>query len=284
MKYIITGSSGQLAKAFIEYFKKENIDFFAPSEQDLNITDKNKILKIIQEYKPNVIINCAAYNNVELAQTDNSTAIMINKTAVQYLSEISNAHNIKLVHFGTDYVFDGKKNDFYTEEDTTNPLNEYGKSKLCGESEALKYKNNLVLRLSWVIGNGKQNFLYKLSNWLQKTSKLNISCDEISIPCFTFDIVKYTMLAINKNLNGLYNLTSSGKCSRFELAKEYIKLMNYQAELTPVPMASFNSKVERPLFTAMSNKKISAELQTNIPNWKDSLKVFCDKIKSNEYK
>lgn len=284
MKYIITGSSGQLAKAFIEYFKKENIDFFAPSEQDLNITDKNKILKIIQEYKPNVIINCAAYNNVELAQTDNSTAIMINKTAVQYLSEISNAHNIKLVHFGTDYVFDGKKNDFYTEEDTTNPLNEYGKSKLCGESEVLKYKNNLVLRLSWVIGNGKQNFLYKLSNWLQKTSKLNISCDEISIPCFTFDIVKYTMLAINKNLNGLYNLTSSGKCSRFELAKEYIKLMNYQAELTPVPMASFNSKVERPLFTAMSNKKISAELQTNIPNWKDSLKVFCDKIKSNEYK
>lgn len=284
MKYIITGSSGQLAKAFIEYFKKENMDFFAPSEQDLDITDKNKILKIIQEYKPNVIINCAAYNNVELAQTDNSTAIMINKTAVQYLSEISNAHNIKLVHFGTDYVFDGKKNDFYTEEDTTNPLNEYGKSKLCGESEALKYKNNLVLRLSWVIGNGKQNFLYKLSNWLQKTSKLNISCDEISIPCFTFDIVKYTMLAINKNLNGLYNLTSSGKCSRFELAKEYIKLMNYQAELTPVPMASFNSKVERPLFTAMSNKKISAELQTNIPNWKESLKVFCDKIKSNEYK
>jgi len=284
MKYIITGSSGQLAKAFIEYFKKENIDFFAPSEQDLDITDKNKILKVIQEFKPNVIINCAAYNNVELAQTDNSTAILINKTAVQYLSEISNAHNIKLVHFGTDYVFDGKKNDFYTEEDTTNPLNEYGKSKLCGESEALKYKNNLVLRLSWVIGNGKQNFLYKLSNWLQKTSKLNISCDEISIPCFTFDIVKYTMLAINKNLNGLYNLTSSGKCSRFELAKEYIKLMNYQAELTPVPMASFNSKVERPLFTAMSNKKISAELQTNIPNWKESLKVFCDKIKSNEYK
>lgn len=284
MKYIITGSSGQLAKAFIEYFKKENIDFFAPSEQDLDITDKNKILKVIQEFKPNVIINCAAYNNVELAQTDNSTAILINKTAVQYLSEISNAHNIKLVHFGTDYVFDGKKNDFYTEEDTTNPLNEYGKSKLCGESEALKYKNNLVLRLSWVIGNGKQNFLYKLSNWLQKTSKLNISCDEISIPCFTFDIVKYTMLAINKNLNGLYNLTSSGKCSRYELAKEYINLMNYQAELTPVPMASFNSKVERPLFTAMSNKKISAELQTNIPNWKESLKVFCDKIKSNEYK
>jgi dTDP-4-dehydrorhamnose reductase len=284
MKYIITGSSGQLAKAFIEYFKKEYIDFFAPSEQDLDITDKNKILKIIQEYKPNVIINCAAYNNVELAQTDNSTAILINKIAVQYLSEISNAHNIKLVHFGTDYVFDGKKNDFYTEEDITNPLNEYGKSKLCGESEALKYKNNLVLRLSWVIGNGKQNFLYKLSNWLQKTSKLNISCDEISIPCFTFDIVKYTMLAINKNLIGLYNLTSSGKCSRYELAKEYIKLMNYQAELTPVPMASFNSKVERPLFTAMSNKKISAELQTNIPNWKDSLKVFCDKIKGNEYK
>lgn len=284
MKYIIAGSSGQLAKAFIEYFKKENIAFVAPSEQDLDITNKDKILKVVKEYKPNVIINCAAYNNVEQAETDSSIATLINKTAVEYLSKISNKQNIKLVHFGTDYVFDGMKKDLYTEEDKTNPLNEYGKSKLAGEQEALQYKNNLVLRLSWVIGNGKQNFLYKLSGWLQKTSKLNISCDEISIPCFTFDIVKYTMLAINKNLSGLYHLTSSGKCSRYELAKEYINLMNYTAELTPVPMSSFPSKVQRPLVTAMSNKKLSNELKENIPDWKESLKIFCDKIKSNEYK
>lgn len=284
MKYIITGASGQLAKEFIETFKNKNIDFIAPTEQEFDITNKEKIFKIISQYKPDIILNCAAYNNVEQAEVDSTCAYLINHKALQNLVEISKENNIKLVHFGTDYVFDGTKNNFYTEQDITNPLNEYGKSKLAGEQEALKYSNSLVLRLSWVIGNGNQNFLYKLSQWTQKTNKLNISCDEISIPTFTFDIVKYTLLAIDKNLTGLYHLTNSKKCSRYELAKEYINLMGYNVELTPVPMSTFASKVKRPLQTPLSNKKLSNELNIEIPSWKTSLEVFCTKIKNNEYK
>lgn len=284
MKYIIAGASGQLAKEFIETLKNKNIDFVAPSEQEFDITNKEKISKIVSQCKPDIILNCAAYNNVEQAEVDNTCAYLINHKALQNLVEISKENNIKLIHFGTDYVFDGTKNDFYTEQDIPNPLNEYGKSKLAGEQEVLKYSNSLVLRLSWVIGNGKQNFLYKLSQWVQKTNKLNISCDEISIPTFTFDIVKYTLLAIDKNLTGLYHLTNSQKCSRYELAKEYINLMGYNAELTPVPMSTFASKVKRPLQTPLSNKKLSTELNTEIPSWKSSLGVFCAKIKNNEYK
>ncbi len=277
MKYIITGSSGQLAKAFIKKFTETNIDFIAPSEQDLDITNKEKISNIFSQYPPDIVINCAAYNNVEYAQQDNSKAFLINKTAVKNLVEETKKYNAKFVHFGSDYVFDGTKNDLYIETDKTNPLNEYGKSKLAGEQEALMYKNSLVCRLSWVIGEGQQNFLFKLSGWIKNNKTVNVSSDEISVPCFSFDIVNTVIKALDNGLKGLYHLTNSGKASRYELAKEFVKLNNFNTEILPVPMATFNSKVQRPLFTAMSNNKISKELNISIPEWKESLK----KLQSN---
>lgn len=283
MKYIIAGSSGQLAKAFIKKFKELNFDFVAPSEQEFDITDKNKIEKVLLEYKPNVIINCAAYNNVEFAEQDNSKAILINKTAITNLVEIAKIYNLKLVHFGSDYVFDGTKGSLYTEEDKTNPLNEYGKSKLAGEQEALKYNNSLVCRLSWVIGEGQQNFLFKLSGWLKNNKAIKVSCDEVSVPCFTFDIVDVIIKALENNLVGLYQLTNSGKASRYELAQEFIRLKNLDNEILPVPMASFGSKVQRPLVTAMSNKKISQKLNITIPSWQESLKKYIELIKNANY-
>ncbi|MDD3053145.1 MAG: dTDP-4-dehydrorhamnose reductase [Endomicrobiia bacterium] len=283
MKFLITGSSGQLAKAFINTFNKDSIDYLAPTEQELDITNQSKIANIFTEYKPNFIINCAAYTNVEKAEQDPTTAYLINKTSVSYLTEETKRINAKFIHFSTDYVFDGKKNDFYTESDIPNPLNEYGKTKLAGEEEALKYSNSLVCRLSWVIGNGQQNFLYKLSNWVKEHNTIKVSDDEISVPCFTFDIVKYILIALDNNLNGLYHLTNSSKASRYELALEYARLMNFSNEIVPVPMSTFPSQVKRPLYTAMANKKISKELNINIPDWRESLKLFSAMVKQNEY-
>jgi dTDP-4-dehydrorhamnose reductase len=283
MKILITGASGQLAKAFIKHFERNSGDFLSPSEQDLDITDKSKISKIFNIYKPDAVINCAAYTNVEKAEQDPSAAYLINKTAVSYLLEESSKINAKFVHFGTDYIFDGKKNDLYTENDIPNPLNEYGKTKLAGEKEVLSYKNGLVCRLSWVIGNGQQNFLYKFSGWVKNNKTIKVSNDEISVPCFAFDTAKYVTTAIDKGLTGLYHLTNSSKASRYELAVEFAGLMNFDNDIIPVPMAEFPSKVKRPMFTAMSNKKISEELKVNIPEWKESLKIYSDMIKSNEY-
>lgn len=274
MKYMITGGSGQLAKAFIKKFMQSNIDFIAPDKKTLDITDKEKISTVFSQYRPDIVINCAAYNNVEYAQQDNSSAFLINSTAVANLVEESKKYNAKLVHFGSDYVFDGEKNDLYTENDKTNPLNEYGKSKLAGEKEALKYDNALICRLSWVIGNGQQNFLFKLSGWLKNNKIVKVSEDEVSVPCFTFDIVYTVIKALEKGLSGLYHLTNSGFASRYELAEEYVKINNLDNKIVPIPMSYFNSKVQRPLFTAMSNKKIAQELNINVPDWKESLRKF----------
>ncbi|GAB1401346.1 dTDP-4-dehydrorhamnose reductase [Elusimicrobiota bacterium] len=281
MKVLIAGASGQLAKAFAYELKRQNIEFLAPDEETFDITNHYKISKVISGFQPDVLINCAAYNNVERAENDMEQAIAINYKAVEYLVTESQLNKVKLVHFSTDYVFDGTKCAPYIETDKTNPLNVYGKSKLAGENEALQYDESLVFRLSWVIGYGRSNFLYKFSNWIKDKQTVNVASDERSVPTFAFDIARYVLMALDKKLTGLYHLTNTGRASRYELASRYAKIMGFTNEIVPVPMSTFEVPIKRPLVTVMSNKKISEALGVQIPNWEDSLRIYCNTIKSN---
>ena len=278
MKILIAGGSGQLAKEFISELKKESISFFAPNEKDFDVTDKKNIETVVSSYMPDIILNCSAYTDVENSSVNKKLPYLINRDAVAYLTEEAKKINAKFIHFSTDYVFDGKKQKPYIETDATNPLNDYGKSKLEGEVQALKYDNSLVFRLSWLIGNGKQNFLYKLSGWAEKFSVINVSSDEVSVPTFAFDVVKYVIIAASENLKGLYHLPNSGSASRYDLAVEFVKNMKMPVQIKPVPMSTFPTKAKRPAYSVMSNEKISKQLNVVIPDWKDSLKKFCDNL------
>lgn len=281
MRVLIAGYPGQLAKAIIAELIRNNIVFLAPPHYDFDITNNYQINNMISAFKPDVIINCAAYNSVEHAEEDMDEAINVNYKAVEYLVREAENNKIKLVHFSTDYVFDGSKNSLYVETDKPNPLNLYGKSKLAGENEVLSYDNSLVFRLSWVIGYGRNNFLYKFTNWITDKQIVKVSNDEISVPTFTFDTAKYVLMSLDKGLTGLYHLNNSGKASRYELASKYAKIMGFTNEIIPVPMAAFEVPVRRPLFTAMSNKKISDALGVSIPDWEDSLRIYCNALKGN---
>ncbi len=281
MRVLIAGYPGQLSKAIIAELIRNNIVFLAPPHYDFDITNNYQINNMISAFKPDVIINCAAYNSVEHAEEDMDEAINVNYKAVEYLVREAENNKIKLVHFSTDYVFDGSKNSLYIETDKPNPLNLYGKSKLAGENEVLSYDNSLVFRLSWVIGYGRNNFLYKFTNWITDKQIVKVSNDEISVPTFTFDVAKYVLMALDKGLTGLYHLNNSGKASRYELASKYAKIMGFTNEIIPVPMAAFEVPVRRPLFTAMSNKKISEALGVSIPDWEDSLRIYCNALKGN---
>ena len=278
MKILLAGSSGQLAKEFIKLFTAEKTDFFAPGEDELDITNRSAISAIIKKYEPTHIINCAAYNLVDDAEENPQKAFLVNRDAVEFLALESREAGVKLVHFSTDYVFDGQKGDFYTETDVAKPLNKYAQSKYEGELKAKIAQDSLVFRLSWVIGQGSQNFLFKLSKWAQGSRTLKISADEVSVPSFTFDIADIVFKAVKAELKGVYHLTNSGYASRYELAKKYIELKNMDNIVLPVFSGSFNLKAKRPLFTPMSNKLISSSLGIKIPSWEQSLERFC-----NEY-
>jgi len=273
--FLILGAEGQLGKAFKDYLAAHDITFSAPPEKDCNITDASNLEKIVEMVSPTVIINCAAYNAVDDAEEEKELALMINCIAIEKITEICNHHQIKLIHYSTDYVFDGTKGDLYTEEDETAPLNVYGQSKLAGERiVAEKAHDFIIFRTSWVFGDGMQNFIYKLRQWARNNKVLKISCDEVSVPTFVDDIVHVTLQATNKNLEGLFHLTNTGYASRYEWARHVMKILNMDHTIIPVPMNTFPCKARRPLFVPMSNENLSKKLEIDIPHWKNSVKRY----------
>ncbi|MCX7760074.1 MAG: dTDP-4-dehydrorhamnose reductase [Hydrogenothermaceae bacterium] len=275
MRFLLFGSKGQLGLEFVKFFEKERKEYLSLSRQELDVTDVDSVYKVVKEYKPDIIINCTAYNQVDKAEEDFQSALKVNSIAVSNLAFISKEENIFLIHYSTDYVFDGLKEGLYTEEDKPNPINKYGLSKYLGE-EFIKNSLDkyLLFRVSWVYGDGKQNFLYKLSQWAEKNPYLKVACDEFSVPTSTRTIVEVTLKAVEKGLVGLYHLTNSGYASRYEWAKEYFSIKGIKKFIYPAYRSDFeqNFPAKRPKWSAMSNEKISKELNIEIPDWKEKLK------------
>jgi len=278
-KYLILGSQGQLGREFQEVLAKRRMSFVAPAEVDCNITDETQINQIIQNTHPDIVVNCAAYNNVDKAEEEKDMAFRINADAVANLASICRRQNIFLVHFSSDYVFDGTKGDYYQENDAPDPLNVYGASKRKGEDhiQQILPDHSLIFRLSWVFGLGQQNFLYKLSTWVKGVTSLKVSSDEISVPTYTADVVEAVLLAIAKRLCGLYHLTNTNKCSRYEWAKYYLEKRQTSVELIPVSITTFPSTAKRPLCSAMSNKKLADELNIVLPTWQNAVDRFIER-------
>ncbi len=273
MKYLILGASGQLGKEFVRRLSSEGFPFTAFSREELDITNSALLRERVVELRPKAVINCTAYNQVDWAEVEYERALQVNALSVLYLAMICREVGAILVHYSTDYVFDGTKEDLYREEDSPNPLNKYGWSKYIGEKLLLSFGDNcLIFRTSWVYGEGKQNFLHKLNEWVRKQDYLRIACDEFSVPTSTRTIVEVTLLALQKGLTGLYHLVNTGYASRYEWAKEYFKIKGIKKFIYPAYQHEFNLPAKRPRWSAMSNEKICKELGIEIPEWQAQLK------------
>lgn len=231
-------------------------------------------MSAIMNYRPGLILNCAAYNQVDKAESEPAKAFAVNAEGPRYIAMAARKLESTLVHFSTDYVFDGAKTSPYTEADPANPLSVYGQSKLKGEGYVLDVPCALVFRLSWVYGRGDQNFMHKLKGWADKPGPLRISSDEISVPTYTGDIVDAVMAALGRGLFGRWHLANSGQCSRYDWAKLALKEMGIAKEMLPAKMADFNLPARRPGFSAMANKALVNELAIEIPPWEDSAAKF----------
>lgn len=283
MKILITGGKGQLGMEFQRSLEKYGYEVAALDREYLDVSDSDSVKKTFSVEKPDIVLNCSAYNFVDKAEEDFDAAFKVNALGVRNLAFACKRSNTLLVHYSSDYVFDGKKEDFYVEEDEPGPINSYGKSKLLGENFLKEDTENFLLfRVSWVFGEGKQNFLYKLLEWAKKTRTMKVVYDQISVPTYTRDIVSLTMLAINKGLRGLYHLTNSGYASRYEVARFFIERLGLDNLLLPVGSDSFPSPAQRPYFSAMSNLKLSKALDVHIPDWKVGIESYVETMFEKE--
>jgi dTDP-4-dehydrorhamnose reductase len=283
MKILITGANGQLGSEFQRALENYDYTVVALDKGTLDISDPCVVEEAVSRYSPDIILNCAAYNLVDEAEKDFDTAYKVNALGVKNLSSACKKNDALLVHYSTDYIFDGTKEDFYTEEDNPNPINNYGKSKLSGENFLTEEMDKFLLfRVSWVFGDGKQNFLYKLSEWVKKNRVLKIVCDQISVPTYTKDIATLTIFAINKGLRGVYHLTNSGYASRYEVARYFIERLGVDNLILPVYSDYFPVPAKRPYFSAMSNLKLSKDIDVNVPDWRTGIDRYIEAMFERE--
>lgn len=274
-KYLILGANGQLGKQFNKELSARGEQVLAPDEKKCDITDFEALAQYIDAVNPTVIINCAAYNAVDLAEQQSDIATLINGKAVENIARLSKRNSIFLIHYSTDYVFDGKKRNLYAEADSPNPINAYGRSKLAGEEAVQKYGSDfLLLRTSWVFGNGTQNFIHKLLQWARKNSVIKLSSDEVSVPTGTSDLASLTLSSHEKGLRGLYHCVNTDYASRYEWGRHVAGILSLEVSLIPVPMSTFPSSAPRPAFTAMSNARLQQDLGVPIANWRSAVDRF----------
>jgi len=272
MRYLILGANGQLGTEFSRQLSIENCEWVGMGKGECDVSDLDQVMRTFDTIKPDIVINCAAYNLVDEAEKRFHDAIKVNGTGARNVASACRRFNAFLVHYSSDYVFDGRKKTFYTEDDEPHPINNYGKSKLLGERSVKEETDDfLIFRVSWVYGRGKRNFIEKVVSWARGRESIDVSCDEVSVPTSTRTIVKLTLKALRSGLTGLFHLTNSGYASRYEWAKEVILLKGIDVVVHPVPSRTFNLPARRPKFSAMSNRRLAEELNVEIPDWREEV-------------
>ena len=280
MNILITGSDSQITAPFEN--SSANYNILKLTRLELDITDYNKMKLIFDNFKPDIILNFAAYTKVDLAEIEIDRAYNVNMKGVKNLSLLSNIFKCFLIHISTDYVFDGDQNIPYVETDQTNPLSIYGKSKLAGENEIINIlEKYLIIRVSWLYGIYKKNFLTFILQNLKK-SELSVVNNQYGLPTNVFDLSKIIhkiILKIKDNniSKNLFHYSNIGEpISWFDFAN-YILFLSESYEsikttIKPIKSIDFFKNNIRPSYTALNSDKIANFLDIPLIDWKVSLK------------
>jgi dTDP-4-dehydrorhamnose reductase len=277
MNVLVTGHKGQLANELYDLSAQYSnlAHFYFKTEEELDITKTSAVANFLRENNINRIINCAAYTNVDQAEDEKDKAFLINDYAVKDLASIAQSYNIYLVHISTDYVFDGTNHKPYKEDDPTNPVSVYGKSKIDGEQSILEKQAGMVVRTSWLYSHTGKNFVKSIARLAKERDELKVVYDQVGNPTYAGDLAQVLLKIItspeNDLLYGIYHFSNEGVCSWYDFAMEIRNHLNLQCEIRPIESKDFPTKAPRPHYSVLNKEKIKSALQVDIPYWKDSL-------------
>lgn len=273
----VAGSKGQLGTEIrIQNEKSEKFNFIFTDIDELDLTNSDSVKNFAVVNKPDIIINCAAYTNVDKAETDKDSAFRINSDVPSLLSEISVEQNCTLIHISTDYVFDGKSCRPYEEYDPTSPKSVYGMSKLIGENTALRNNRNLVIRTSWLYSAHGNNFLKTMLRLGKEKESLGVVYDQVGSPTSAADLAAAAMhicdliLSSENNYGGIYHFSNEGVCSFYDFAVMIMEQANLKCKINPITTDQYPLPAKRPAYSVLNKKKIKDTFGIQIPYWRDS--------------
>ncbi|GAB4294365.1 MAG: dTDP-4-dehydrorhamnose reductase [Oscillatoriaceae cyanobacterium] len=280
MKILLIGTQGQLGTELIPLLATQG-NLTAVDRDTLNLADSDSVRQVVQQVKPDVIVNAAAYTAVDKAESEPELAMAVNGIGVGVLAEETLTLGARLIHISTDYVFDGTQSQPYQDTDTTNPLGIYGKSKLLGEQNITATgANAIIIRTAWVYGTGGPgNFVKTMLRLGGQREEIRVVTDQIGSPTWTRDLATAIVhLVENPAAPGIYHYTNSGVCSWYDFAVaifEEAALLGYPLQVQrviPITTAEYPTPAKRPGYSVLSSAKINAVLGTHPPHWRQSLR------------
>ena len=276
MKIMITGINGQVGHALMQQLAE--YDLIGLTRKDCDLSKLDQIRRTLDHHKPDLIINSAAYTQVDKAEEEKDLAFMINRDAPKKMAEKAHEYDIPFIHFSTDFVFDGVKDTAYNENDPTNPLGAYGLSKLGGEQAIQDVGGQYyILRTSWIYSKVGQNFFLMIKSLSQKQKELRVVSDQIGVPTSSYFIanqIKKMIIQLRPNNIGIYNLVPEGKCSWYEFAKEIIIKTNPAFDINnviPIHSDQYAAKAKRPKNSVLDNSQIKNSFMLKFDDWKSEL-------------
>ncbi|MEX0719520.1 MAG: dTDP-4-dehydrorhamnose reductase [Balneolaceae bacterium] len=285
MRFLITGGSGQLGREWSDFLADAGADFEALSSSELDITSQKKVEKKLASVKPDVLINCAAYTNVDQSEDEPEKAFLVNAKAVELLADECASREIKLLHYSTDYIFSGSEADHqmlehgYPETHPTNPVNIYGASKLAGEKAVQNSGcDYLLIRVSWLCGQYGNNFVKTMLRLAEERDELKVVNDQFGSPTFAYNVVENSFQLLKDKKSGIFNLSSLGKITWYDFAKEIFHQKKKKMMVHPVSSSQFPTKATRPSFSLLSTKKIANIPGASIIEWKTGLTELLKQI------
>ena len=300
MRILVTGKNGQLGRSIHKLVNTDNKidnnqssdDFIFVGREELDLSSESSINHYFDNNdKFDIIINCAAYTQVDKAEQEVELANQINHLAVKQLASIASEQQAKLIHVSTDYVFDGESDKPYTETDKTNPINVYGKTKLSGEKalQAVMPTNALIIRTSWVYSEYGNNFVSTMLRLGKERDELSVVSDQIGSPTYATDLAG-AILEIIKNkefreedqTTQIYHYSNEGEISWYEFAKEIFKIAKIDCKVNPITTQQYPTPAKRPKNTLMNKDKIVGIFSVNIPDWKESINTCMSILKEQQ--
>jgi dTDP-4-dehydrorhamnose reductase len=279
-RWLITGGGGMVATDLRHELESRGDEVVAPPRAELDIVDRDSVRRLVNETRPHVIVNCAAYTRVDDAEANENIANAINGSAVEFLADAANEVDALLLHISTDFVFDGSKRTPYEVNDPTAPLSAYGRSKLLGEFAASRAAKHLIVRTAWLFGVHGNNFVEAIRTQLRKgTNPLRVVSDQRGRPTYTPHLaealIRLGRLAFESDVaRGIAHYADAGECTWFDFARAIVEEVGASTEVLPVTTDAFPRPAQRPAYSVLSTERYERLTGVTPESWRDGLREY----------
>lgn len=284
MRVLVTGGDGQLGCSLRRVAMESEDSYIFTDVDELDITNREVVESYIADNKIEIVINCAAYTDVERAEEDEPKAHLLNATAVGYLAEAAKANNTLLIHISTDYVFMGRCCGALTEESYPQPINAYGRTKLAGEEAVMASGcRHIILRTAWLYSEYGRNFVKTMMRLTLQNEEVRVVSDQIGAPTYAVDLARAIVAIITERnfREGTYHYTNLGECSWWQFACEITRLAGRDnCKVIPCTTAEYPTKARRPMSAVLDKTKFQKTFGIEIPEWRESLKKCINELQN----